>query len=173
MSEGEKPYIEGAIGNSGGWKSHELERIPEYKVEILRMVSDGMFIREIADALGVQTKLIRDWRAMDKEFDADYITATDEATDTIEREAIRRARDGVLDLVIAGGRVVMDPDDNTKPLKRRIYSDDLIKFILKGRRRETYGDQPVIQQTLVMDADGVRSELERKFDSIASSTKTD
>jgi len=169
----DKPYIEGAVGNSGGWKSGEVERIPEYKSEILRMVSDGMFPREIADAIGIETSQIRKWRAEDPEFDAAYNASNDEATDTIEREAIRRARDGVLDLVIAGGRVVMDPDDNTKPLKRRIYSDDLLKFILKGRRRAIYGDQPVVQQTLVMDADGVRSELERKFDSLASTGSKD
>jgi hypothetical protein len=166
----DKPYREGAIGNSGGWKSSEVERIPEYKTEILRMVSDGMFPREIADSLGIQSALIRKWRAEDPDFDAAYLAANEEATDTIEREAIRRARDGVLDVVVSGGRVVMDPDDNTKPLRRRIYSDDLLKFILKGRRRAVYGDQPAIQQTLVMDADGVRSELERKFDSIASSS---
>jgi hypothetical protein len=168
MSEESEQYGEPGTGNSGGWTKKRKALIPEYKQEICRMLSEGMFPGEIAETLDISVELIRRWRAADTEFDNAYEDAYERATDTIEKEAIRRARDGVLDYIVAGGRIVMDPADATKPLMRRVYSDDLLKFVLKGRRRSVYGDQPVVQQTVVMDADGVRSELERKFDSLAS-----
>jgi hypothetical protein len=87
--------------------------------------------------------------------------------DTVEKEAVRRAKYGVLEPIISQGRVVMDPSNPGQPMMVRKYSDSLMMFILKGRRRDVYGDKVQTENTHKIDVTGARDELARKFAEVA------
>lgn len=156
-------FTEPALGNSGGWTAERQARIPQYKQDIVDGFKEGLFASEIADQLEITTALIRKWRAEDKEFDLACADASEAYMDGTEKEAIRRARYGVLEPVISQGRVVMDPEDPTKPLMQRKFSDSLMMFILKGRRREVYGDQSKVTADVTLDTTGAKDALARKL----------
>lgn len=71
--------------------------------------------------------------------DTEFVTAWEEAqlaaAESLEAEAIRRARDGVEEVVFFRDREIG---------VRRKYSDTLMIFLLKGFMPEKYGDKPAI-----------------------------
>lgn len=157
----------------GPWTQDRVDRIPEYKNEIIRGIRNGLWISEISEQIRVSTITIAAWRQQDTEFGDLYREAESAFVDTLEREAIRRAMHGVADVVISGGRVVMDPrtlddEDGPKPLLRRTYSDGLMMFVLKGRRREVYGDRLETDNTHKINVDGAREALAAKLRAAAT-----
>lgn len=65
-------------------------------------------------------------------FKAAWDAAVEQAVDRLEKEAWRRAHDGVEKPVYLGPR--QEPGMVTE------YSDSLLMFLLKGRRRNVFGD---------------------------------
>lgn len=161
-------YVESAKGGPGGWGPERLSKIPEYKLQIVELIASGLFISEICQQIGITPPTVRKWRAEDKEFDEAYSDAEAQVTDTLEKEAIRRARNGVLEPVVSGGKVVMDPANPGEILQVRRYSDGLMQFLLKGRRREVYGDKREISAQVGIDVVGAKSSLEAKFAAAAA-----
>lgn len=160
-----------SVGAPGsGWIVHNRHKIPAFKVQIIQLLREGFFISEICEQLGIRPRYVRDMRAEDKEFDEDYKDADAAFVDTIEREAIRRAKDGVLEPVVSRGQLVMvkNEDGKMEPLMQRKYSDGLMALILKGRRRDIYGDKQQIEQTTKLDVTGAKDELARKFAGVLS-----
>jgi hypothetical protein len=81
------------------------------------------------------------WRKTDEEFAKEWDMALEEAIDSLEQEAWRRARDGVDDPVIHKGmmtmHVVTDPltgEETVQPLTVKKYSDRLMEVLLKAHR---------------------------------------
>jgi hypothetical protein len=70
-----------------------------------------------------------DRREVDPEFAAAWDAALDEAVDSLEKEAWRRATEGTLKPVFQGGAQVG---------RIREYSDTLLIFLLKGHRPERF-----------------------------------
>lgn len=64
--------------------------------------------------------------------------AEERFVDSLEAEAIRRARDGVVEGVYHQGNRI---DDKT------VYSDTLMVQLLKGRRGRTFGDKKEVRMT--------------------------
>lgn len=158
----------------GPWTQERIDSIPEYKRAIVKGIRDGLWISEISEQIRVGTGTIADWRQQDTEFGDLYREAESAFVDTLEREAIRRAMHGVADVVISGGKVVMDPrtltdEDGPKPLLRRTYSDGLMMFVLKGRRRDVYGDKLETDNTHKINVDGAREQLAAKLRQAAAS----
>jgi hypothetical protein len=153
------------VGSSGGWTEEQLAKIPYYTQVIPQMMRDGLFLSEVCEQLGLRPRQVREMRQYDKEFDEDCKDADVAFVDTIEKEAIRRGKEGVLEPVISKGVLVMttDEDGNKAPLMQRKYSDGLIQFVLKGRRRDVYGDKQEIEQKTTLDLVGMKEELARKF----------
>lgn len=151
------------LGNSGGWTRERVESIPQYKTDIVELIRQGLFISEIAENLDIHPSTIRKWRTQDKEFDEAYSDAEAAYLDTVEKEAVRRAVQGVAEPVIAQGRVVMDPENPGKPLMLRRYSDGLMMFILKGRRRDVYGDKVQTENKHSFDLAGEKEALAGKI----------
>ena len=89
-------------------------------------------ILHAARAAGVDRSCVWRLRKANPEFDQSCRDAIDNAIDTLEAEAIRRARDGIKEDVYYKGEVVG---------QRIVYSDQLLMALLKGRRREIYGDR--------------------------------
>jgi hypothetical protein len=135
------------------------ELLPKLLAYIIDMRNSGFILRDISEALNISTLRIRNWLAAYPEFDREFRDAETNITDRMEREAIRRAMDGVMTPVVSNGRVVMDPSDNTKVYRIREFSDDLLKFLLKGRRRDLYGDRVQNDTTHTFSTDGALDEL--------------
>lgn len=155
----------------GAWDDARRARIPEYKKQIIEGIRRGLWISEISEQIQVGTRAISDWRQQDPEFGEQYREAESAVIDRLEQEAVRRAMYGVADVVIQGGKIVMDPrsdPENPQPLLKRTYSDGLMMFILKGRRREVYGDKIETDNTHKINVDGARETLAEKLRRAAS-----
>lgn len=156
----------------GTWSPERAAQIPVYKRIILDALREGLWISEICQQIQVGTRAVREWRQQDTHFGEAYREAEEAFIDSLEREAVRRAMSGVADVVIHAGRVVMDPrtakdPDGPKPLLRRTYSDGLMMFVLKGRRREVYGDRVETDNKHQINFDDARLRLEQKLRQIA------
>ena len=81
---------------------------------------------------GVSRRAVYDWRDEDKQFKADWDKAVDRSGDLLEDEAKRRAYNGVRKPVYQGGALVGHVQE---------YSDTLLIFLLKGAKKEKYGDR--------------------------------
>lgn len=137
-----------------------------------------------AAAVGIDRGLHYQWLASDPEYPARFLEARDEAAQTLEDEAVRRAHVGVDEPVIYQGALcfpwieTVDPvtgetanKRSDQPLVIRKHSDALLMFLLKGARPEKYretwkgeisgpggGPIPLEQQRLaVLDDDQLAS----------------
>lgn len=75
-------------------------------------------------------------RAEDRAFAARWDDAVEQSTDTLEAEAVRRARDGTDRPVYQSGELVGHV---------REYSDTLLIFLLKARRPQKYRDNARVE----------------------------
>jgi hypothetical protein len=99
---------------------------------------------------GVNRRVVYEWRDADPEFAAQWNEALDTAIDAMEREAHRRAFEGVDEPVI--GRVAKDEDGivtdgNGNRLYIKKYSDSLATLLLKAHRPEKYRERQQIEHT--------------------------
>lgn len=94
-------------------------------------------VSEACAAAGIPRRTVYDWRDADAAFAAAWEGALDEAADTMEREAFRRAVEGVEKPVFQGGEEVG---------RIRDYSDTLLIFLLKAARPEKYRERADVQQ---------------------------
>ena len=83
-------------------------------------------------AASVPRSTVYDWLARDADFRAAFAEAEQEAIDSLEKEAIRRARDGVEEPVYDKGKRI----DTI-----RKYSDTLLIFLLKGNRPSKFRER--------------------------------
>jgi hypothetical protein len=72
------------------------------------------------------------WMREDADYRAAFESAKEIAVDSLEDEAIRRAKDGLLKPVYQGGKLVGHIQE---------YSDTLMIFLLKGARPEKYRER--------------------------------
>ena len=112
-------------------------------------------IRHACEAAGVHRVTAWRLREADAEFAAEWDAAMEDGIDKAEQEAYRRAVDGWHEPVIDKGRLawayrrkedgtfepVLDDNGQPVPLTVRKHSDGLLSFVLKGRRRNVYGDK--------------------------------
>jgi len=93
-------------------------------------------LTDAAAAAGIDRSTVFRRRQDDEEFAQAVDEAIDMAADKLEREARRRAVDGVEEPVYQGGQLVG---------KRMVYSDSLLALLLKGRRKKVFAER--IEQT--------------------------
>jgi AcrR family transcriptional regulator len=93
-------------------------------------------LTDAAAAAGVDRSTVFRRRQDDEEFDAAVRDAMEAAADKLEREARRRALEGVEEPVYQGGQLV-----GTKT----VYSDSLLALLLKGRRKQVFAER--VEQT--------------------------
>ncbi len=89
-------------------------------------------VTHAAQSVGVGRRTVYDWLAKDAEFREAFAEAEQQAIDSLEREAVRRALDGTDEPVYQGGKQVGSI---------RKYSDTLLIFLLKGNRPSKYRER--------------------------------
>lgn len=104
----------------------------EKKKAFLSSLSEFPSVSIAARAVGISLTTIYKHRYKDADFASAWDIAIDIGFNILESEAIRRAVLGVKEPVYYKGDVV---GEITK------YSDSLLMFLLKGRRREVYGEK--------------------------------
>lgn len=130
----------------------------DWKPIFLEALRNMPVISHACDAAGIARSTA--WRQYqdDEEFKAAWDDAMETAIDKAEAEAYTRAVQGWNEPVIDKGRMAyaytrredgtfelaLDPNGQPVPLTIRKRSDSLLQFVLKGRRRNVYGDKQEI-----------------------------
>lgn len=129
------------------------------KVAFLRAFAVRGIVLDGLKAAGVSRNLVNEyWKPNDEWFATLYDAALEEAADSIEAEAFRRAVTGYDEPVIFQGMptVVVDKDTGEeRNLTVRKYSDALMQTLLKGSRPEKYRDNHKVQHELPPGSTGV------------------
>lgn len=111
------------------------------KETFLRALGACGCIKQAATAAGRSGRTVRQWRDLDPKFAEGWDEALETACDALEKEARRRAIQGVDEPIVSAGKV-MRADDGT-PLMVRRYSDRLLEVLLRAHRPEKFGAKPV------------------------------
>jgi hypothetical protein len=98
----------------------------------LESLREFAIVQKACDAANISRPAVYAWRKSDPDFAAAWDEAKRDAADTLEDEAYRRARDGVIEESV-------DKDGNH--IKRVKYSDTLLIFLLKGAKPEVYKER--------------------------------
>jgi len=101
----------------------------------LEALAASGIVSDAAKAVGVSQTTLYRHRKADADFEAAWDIAVEEAVDEMELEARRRAVTGITRDIYYKGDVVGE---------EQVYSDSLLMFMLKGRRRAIYGDKQEI-----------------------------
>jgi hypothetical protein len=107
-------------------------RARDWKPVFLRALREERSVTAACLRAGIDRTAAYRHRRDDAEFAEAWRGVDTAITDDLEREAIRRAVDGVEEPEFYKGEIVGST---------RRYSDSLLQFLLKGRRREVYGDR--------------------------------
>jgi hypothetical protein len=91
----------------------------------------GMVSRA-CEAIGISRQTAYMERQRNEGFAIDWADVEERTTETMEREAYRRAVEGITEPVVSAGKHVTDVTS---------YSDRLLEFMLKARRPEKYRDR--------------------------------
>lgn len=105
-----------------------------------KVLSETGIMQAACFAAGIDRRTAYRVRERDAEWAADWTDALETAADSLEQEAIRRGRDGVLKYVISMGKMVIDQNTGD-PLQVREYSDKMLELTLKGSRPSKYNPQ--------------------------------
>jgi hypothetical protein len=132
-------------------QGRRLAAAPDWAPAFLDALRSHGTVYHACASAGVGRSTVYQRRESDAAFRADFDAACQDATDALEREAIRRGVDGYLEPIVYQGRVMGDwigPDggpcepgaDGARfvPSCLRKYSDQLLSNLLKWRR---YGDR--------------------------------
>lgn len=127
------------------------------RARLLATFADTGRIDLACSAVGVSRDTHYDWLKKDEAYAKAFEVARTRAVDMLECEAWRRAKEGVVEPMLHAGRRVVETvdapelDDEGNPTGKTIkvdrpivvvrYSDNLLMFLLKGRKREVYGDK--------------------------------
>lgn len=96
-----------------------------------------------------------DWREADPEFAADWLEAEHTAADKLEREAWRRAVEGVDTPVTFQGRITAT---------YKSYSDKLLEILLKGHKPDKYVERSKVDLNVSGISDAMRAAEKRIAD---------
>lgn len=108
------------------------KRSPEMEDKFLGGLREGLTPKEAAERIGISRTTVFQWKRDDETFYARWDEAIDEGTDLLEKEARRRAVEGVVEPVWHQGAQCGEV---------RRYSDGLLTLMLKGRRSAIYNTE--------------------------------
>jgi len=106
--------------------------VAETRQVFLAAIASGDTVAGAAKKAKAGLRTVYNWRESNKVFREAWEDANEMGIATLEQEAIRRARDGVLKPVYQGGKKVGTV---------REHSDTLLIFMLKAKRPDVYRDR--------------------------------
>ena len=108
------------------------------KLKFLEHLREGWTATKAAALAGVDRVTVYGWRSDDEIFAKDWNDAVEAGVDCLEDEAMRRAVKGV-----------EEPVFGKEDIKGYVtkYSDPLLIFLMKGRRRKVYGEAKTVELT--------------------------
>lgn len=124
--------------------SKREKKAPKFLKELRE---NGGFIGKACEAVGISKPSVYAWREDDPAFAAEWDRAIDLATEDLEREARRRALNGVEEPVFYQGEECG---------RIRKYSDTLLMFTIKARKPE-YRDK------ITIDVNKLDADIEREL----------
>lgn len=107
---------------------------------ILTMIADGARVIDACKAAGIGRTTYFDWRQDDEDLEKAHQAAIKLGVEALEDVALSRAVDGV------EKPVGFHQGEHMGTFVRE-YSDDLLKFIMKARDPEKYGDRQKLEHT--------------------------
>lgn len=111
---------------------------PERRARYCELLREHGNKTKAAEMVGVATSTVLTHRKDDPTFASEIEAALEGFYDDLEQAAVVRARDGVAEPVFYKG---------VECGEVQRYSDTLMTFILKGRRREVFGDKSQVEMT--------------------------
>ena len=118
-------------------------RTPALEAAFLGALAETCNITEACRTVDVARSAVYQWRQEDAAFAARWKMALDIGAESLEDEAVRRARDGYDKPVFQGGQFVGVV---------REYSDTLMVFLLKGARPKKYRENVHVRsETISLD----------------------
>lgn len=105
-----------------------------------------------ARAAGISRNAHYWWLANDKDYPPKFEAAQQEANESLEREARRRAVEGTVRLKFYKGKPIIDPRTG-KPYVEREYSDRMLEIALKAHMPEKYTERQKIETSQVQPPD--------------------
>lgn len=122
-------------------------------------------IKYAAQVAGVNRATVRWWREHDKEFQAAFPDAKEDAIESLEIAAYQQAVEGAEEYVVSGGKVMFGSDG--KPLMNRRYSPQLLIALLKANLPEKYKDKREVEHSGAIDISNARESLLLKLQGMA------
>jgi len=113
-------------------RTPEKERLPRWTAAFISALAQTGNISEACKDADIGRRTAYDLRERSEEFAALWKDALDEACDALEKEARRRAKDGVVNTIFYKGEPVGEEHQ---------YSDTLMIFLLKAHRPEVYRER--------------------------------
>lgn len=129
--------------------SKREKKAPKFLKELRE---NGGFVGKACEAVGISKPSVYAWRESDPEFAVEWDRAIDLATEDLEKEARRRAYQGVDEPVFYQGEICGHV---------RKFSDTLLMFTIKARKPE-YRDK------LQIDVKQLDTDIERELALIAA-----
>ena len=130
------------------------------RAAILEGLTEGKTFKDAANDVGVPYGTLRQWRQDDPDFNMKCEQAYDEGTDVLEREAQRRAVDGMEETTIR--TYTKDGAEIEEKTVAHRYSDTLMNIMLQGRRPHKYRQKQAVEVT-GPDGGPVQAKLEIEF----------
>ena len=112
----------------------------------LESLSTGGIVTDAAKVAGFSREYAYEVRKKDEVFAMLWDDAIEQATDLLEKEARRRALEGVPRKVFYKGDPVLDPDTGKQYVERE-YSDGLLSKLLAAHRPDKFGDKSKLELT--------------------------
>lgn len=105
-------------------------------------------VRAAAEAAKISPEMHKAWVRRDAAYKAAWEDVQDEAAQSLEDEAVRRAQEGVKRMVLYKGKPVRTGRGrNAKILYETEYSDQLLILLLKRYRPELYRERTTTEVT--------------------------
>lgn len=170
---------------------------PAWCLPFLEALRATGIVARACRAVGVGHGTVYALRRRDGDFAAAWDDALEESYDTLEAEARRRATEGVAEPIVHQGQFspvwerdeagqillneqgnpiqALNEDGTPKVLTKRVYSDQLLQFLLKGYRKKfgtertelTGADGGPVQAQQIVIATGVPQRPDADFSDLA------
>jgi mannose/cellobiose epimerase-like protein (N-acyl-D-glucosamine 2-epimerase family) len=116
--------------------ANRTKRTPQKDGKFLATLAKTADVTVSAKAAGYSRRSVYEWRENDETWRENWEDAWHRGVDAMEEEARRRAIDGVNKAVYHKGKIVG---------YEKVYSDNLLMFMLKARRPETFRDNSSVE----------------------------